>query len=66
MNTCDYDHQTKNEIRVLPIGGSGNILCCHRHYLEEMKARFEWITEDGREFDIPTWESLEVYAEALT
>lgn len=67
MNTCDYDHDTKHEIRRLPLSveQSSAVLVCRKHYLEEMKARFEWITEDNRQFDIPTWESLEVYAEAI-
>lgn len=67
MNLCDYDHETKNEIRRLPLSveDSSAVLVCHKHYLKEMRARYEWITEDNRPFDLPTWESLEIYSEAL-
>jgi hypothetical protein len=67
MNTCDYDHQTDEEIRQLPISrgkGHSNVLVCHTHYLAEMKYRREmvedgWWTKDVTDF--PAWESLKVY-----
>lgn len=67
MNTCDYDHETKKEIRRLPLSieDRSAVLVCHKHYLAEMKARYEWIVEDGRQFDLPTWESLEIYSEVV-
>lgn len=63
MNTCDYDHETKEEIRSLPCGDS-NILCCHKHYLQEIKFRKERNKEVWEKFDLPKWEDLEIYSEA--
>jgi len=63
MNSCDYGHQTPAEIRVLPVGGGGNALLCHRHYLVEMDFRRyrNRDLDDACKFDLPAWEDLEVY-----
>lgn len=65
-NTCDHDHDTRDEIRRLPTSGSTAVLVCRKHYLEEIKFRRERNLVDGIEkFDLPRWEDLEVYEEAI-
>ncbi len=70
MNPCDYDHETKEETRLLPIGGGGNTITCHFHYSKEIWERIEWARERGQTIEedyqfLPSWESLKVYAEAV-
>jgi hypothetical protein len=48
------------EVRVLPIGGGGNILVGFLSYKKEMEFRVERIAA-GVPFDLPDWDSLEVY-----
>mgnify|MGYP001617986761 CR=1 FL=1 len=60
MNQCDQGHETKEEIRSLPIGGQGNILVCKEHYRKEIEFRKYRILE-GVPFDLPKWEALKVY-----
>ncbi len=59
MNQCDQAHETRDEIRKLPVGGGGNVLFCKACFLEEMK--------DERWADVakPHWEDLEVYQSRL-
>lgn len=65
MNTCDFDHDTTEEIRRLPYSiDGGNILVCRRHYEHEMKFRRDR-HRDGVPQDFPTWESLDVYSEGI-
>lgn len=47
-------------IRVLPIGGGGNVLIGRASYEQEMDFRRELIRA-GVPFDLPTWESLRIY-----
>lgn len=51
INSCDYGHQTPEQVRVLPMGAGGNLIVCRGHYAVEAK---------GRE-DCPRWEELKVY-----
>ena len=63
MNTCDYDHETRDEIRKLPLGGHGNILCCRRHYELEIAFRRVRAHETGADvWQFPAWGDLDVYA----
>jgi hypothetical protein len=67
MNTCDQGHDTKEEIRSLPIGGSGNVLLCKKHFLLEMKYRREMVADGvwtAENTDFPEWESLKIYCAA--
>ncbi len=59
--TMTDDHgNEETEVRVLPIGGDGNILTGHTGYLKEMAFRRERI-KAGAPFDLPRWEDLEIY-----
>jgi len=59
-NSCDYDHQTTHEVRLLPTGGVGNMILCHRHYVLEMAYRNGRVA-NGVPFELPEWEELKVY-----
>lgn len=61
-NSCDHGHQTAGEVRLLPIGGGGNVIVCRSHYLHEIQFRLKRIA-DGVPFDLPEWESLTVYGQ---
>ena len=55
------DHQRKcAETRVLPYGGGGNLIVGRQSYEQEMQFRRARISE-GVHYELPTWESLEVY-----
>jgi hypothetical protein len=60
---CDGEHCTNEagEVRFLPYGGGGNILCCFKCYLNEMKFRTQKNNE-GIPFEIPKWKNLKVYS----
>lgn len=60
MNYCDHGHETIGEVRVLPLGGNGNMLVCQRHYHEELQARWHSNAWD-KETDFPAWETLKIY-----
>ena len=60
--TCDSGHDVSTPCRVLPTGGTGNAILCHKHYTEEMAFRRSCIAE-GRAFELPKWEDLKVYEE---
>lgn len=62
MLTDDYGLECK-EIRVLPLGGEGNILCSYQGYLREIKYRIERNKElaESCRFDTPKWDDLAVY-----
>lgn len=62
MNSCDFDHMTGEETRLLPYGGGGNLICCRRHYEAEMRFRRARIAA-GVPFDLPAWETLTTYAQ---
>lgn len=67
MNSCDHGHETPHETRVLPIGGSSNVIICHRHYLTEAAFRRDGARRyDPKDWTMPSWESLTVYAGRLT
>jgi len=51
------------EVRVLPLGGQGNLILCRGCFEREMSYRRERnkdLAPDVR-FKIPSWETLEVY-----
>lgn len=54
----------KGEVRVLPISGDSNIIVCKTCFMHEMKFRHERNKElaFACRFDIPKWESLEIYS----
>lgn len=60
--TDDFGHEC-TEVRVLPYGGGGNILCGHRGYCREIAGRIERNRElaPNCRYDLPAWESLKVY-----
>ena len=61
VRTMEDDHgRPCGEVRVLPIGGSGNILVGAVSFLQEMAFRRERIRA-GAPFDLPSWASLEIY-----
>lgn len=65
---CDNNRcATKNgEVRVIPTGGGGNMILCFACYRHEMSYRRERIKELGEgSYDLPSWESLEVYKGAM-
>ena len=49
------------EVRFLPYGGDGNIIVSRVSYDKEMKFRKERNKTVCSPYDIPSWESLEVY-----
>ena len=55
----DFGNECR-EVRKLPYGGPGNILCGKAGYDREMTFRRERI-KAGVPFDLPSWESLKVY-----
>ena len=61
VNQCDHNHATSGEVRILPYGGGGNLIVCRAHYEAEMRFRRERIAA-GVTFELPEWESLEVYS----
>lgn len=61
LNVCDFDHDTTDEVRSLPIGGDGNIIVCYRHYVREMEFRRERNNNSGASFSLPSWDSLKIY-----
>ena len=65
MNTCDHNHMTPGETRLLPIGGDGNVIVCRRHFYVEIAFRKERNRELGEgAFPLPVWEDLVVYSAA--
>ena len=70
MNTCDYDHQTKREVRRLPIAGCGEnqsaINVCQVHYATEIAFRRERARQTGLDkWEFPEWNDLAVEAPEL-
>jgi len=68
---CDNDkcRVPHSEVRVLPTGGRGDnqsnlILCqaCFEHEIRFRVQRNRELAKDCR-FDLPSWESLEIYGE---
>lgn len=59
----DFGYPCK-ELRVLPTGGQGNILCSFRGYLREIRFRQERNRElaPDCQFKLPAWEDLKIYA----
>jgi len=67
---CDNDKclSATGEVRVLPTGGQGNLILCRACFLHELRYRQERnraLSVDCQ-FELPTWDSLKVYAPALT
>ena len=60
-HTMTDDHGFEcTEVRVLPYGGGGNILCGRQGYEREIAFRKSRI-KAGVAFDLPAWESLKIY-----
>ena len=67
---CDNDQcqEPHGEVRVLPAGGQGNLILCQACFLHELRYRQERnraVSVDCQ-FELPAWDSLKVYAPALT
>ena len=60
MNRCDWNHETRSEIRRLPTSSDGAVLCCKVHFLQEMK----WWKELGTDKNTK-WEDLEIVEEMV-
>lgn len=60
----DYGDEV-TEARILPIGGSGNIICGRRGFNREMNFRRERnkTLDDSAKFPLPSWDSLKIYGE---
>lgn len=62
---CDNDkcRAESGEVRVLPLGGDGNIILCFNCYVHEMKFRLEankTLSPDCQ-FDMFVWTDLTIY-----
>jgi hypothetical protein len=55
--------RSEGEVRVLPTGGSSNLILCRACYEHELAWRRERNRELGAafKFELPTWDSLEIY-----
>lgn len=60
MNHCDWNHETKLEIRRLPTTSDGAVLCCKYHFQQEMR----WWKELGTAPDVK-WTDLEIVEERV-
>lgn len=62
---CDGNKCRSNagEVRLLPIGGDGNIIVCLACYESEMQYRR--MSEPGVPVSLPSWGSLKVYGEEI-
>lgn len=67
MNNPNCDHGQRcsenPQVRRLPTGGNSAVIVCKHHYILEMmyrRVRNKELAEECQ-FDIPKWESLEVY-----
>lgn len=60
---CDgiYCNTTNGEVRLLPLGGDGNLILCKSCVEYEIEWRKNENKRANREFDIPNWDNLEVY-----
>lgn len=65
-NNCSGSRCTdpSAEVRVLPTGGEGNMILCEKCYEHEMRVRRDrnGNLALGAKFELPTWQSLEVYS----
>jgi hypothetical protein len=64
MNTCAHDHETRGEIRRLPIGFTPNygaIAVCYDHWDAEMRDRAARAKETSRyKWSFPKWAELPI------
>lgn len=63
FGNCTGEH---SQVRSLPLGGGANVIVCHSHYNNEInfrKIRNNYL-DNSAKFDLPSWESLEVYTGA--
>lgn len=62
---CDGSgpHHMSSEVRVLPLGGDGNLILCRACYRRELAWRIGRNRELAKDaaFSLPAWESLRVY-----
>jgi hypothetical protein len=64
VHHCDHNHETYEEVRLLPYGTQGgNMILCRVHYEVEIKTRQDANARFPLNDQIPTpeWEDLEVY-----
>ena len=66
-SNCDGAHcaHSRGEVRVLPIGNGpyhGNLILCKSCHAHELDFRRERNAEVAAPFDLPAWESLEIYS----
>lgn len=65
---CDGEHCEKREgeVRLLPYGGSGNLILCNSCLGYELAWRLKRNRELSKDcqFALPSWDSLKVYANA--
>lgn len=63
---CDNDKcvNATGQVRVLPIGGGGNLIVCQACFNHEMNYRKEVNQKHkiSNEFDIVVWNDLKIYA----
>ncbi len=64
MNFCDHNHDTRAEIRALPLGGGAHLNVCAYHWEHELNYRRKALKATLPE-DLPKWESLQVVSEAI-
>lgn len=65
---CGGSHcvSTDGQVRVLPTGGDSNAILCQACFDHEFAWRKQRNEELGwNAFKVPTWESLEIYSDAL-
>lgn len=67
VNQCDFGHETTDEVRRLPTGEQSGAIVCYPHYCGEMFWRQDRNKDlgDFAKFDLPAWESLAIYEEAI-
>ena len=64
QNSCDAGHQTKEEIRYLPVGGPSRVKVCLTHHEKELQHRWKALSNPVPS-DFPTWDSLAVAHEKV-
>lgn len=65
LNSCDFDHQTTEQVRLLPTSGGplhSNMIVCRKHYEHEIKYRRDMGARGYSDMNpFPEWESLKIY-----
>lgn len=63
MNVCDHDHETADEVKLLPLGGGANIIVCYHHYTVEISSRLFKLAKWGVDVSLPEWDNLKRYSD---